>query len=86
MLVVAHDTVTVLVRYVCEGLTEDEVLTLARGATVGNAAITRLHRDGDGRWRALEVNDDRHLVQPDGTDLRTAHPAAPPRKAPWPTR
>ena len=51
MLVVAHDAVIMTVRYVCERLSELEVLELARRAPVRNAAVTRLVREDDG-WDA----------------------------------
>ena len=64
VLVVAHDAVIMTVRYVCEGLSELDVLELARRTPVQNAAVTRLLRTSDG-WSATAVNDDAHLVHED---------------------
>lgn len=75
VLVVAHDAPILLLRYICEDLLEEQVLELARRAPVGNAAVTRLRQGADGRWTAVEENDQHHLVLADGTDLRTLHPA-----------
>lgn len=71
VLVVAHDAVISTVRYVCEGLSEQEVLDLARRSPVRNAAVTRLVR-GPAGWAAAVVNDDSHLRQ-DDTPV-TEHP------------
>ncbi|WP_315099145.1 histidine phosphatase family protein [uncultured Cellulomonas sp.] len=64
VLVVAHDAVIMTVRYVCERLSERDVLELARHTPVRNAAVTRLVRTTDG-WSATAVNDDAHLVRED---------------------
>lgn len=74
VLVVAHDAVIATIRYVCEGLSEREVLDLARRSPVRNAAVTRLVRLADG-WTATVVNDDAHLRRED-TPV-TAHPGDP---------
>jgi broad specificity phosphatase PhoE len=50
VLVVSHDVVIVLLRYVCEGLEEGQVLELARELPVGNASLSRFLRDAQGRW------------------------------------
>lgn len=72
VLVVAHDAVVLLFRYICEELTEREVMTLAR-SSVDNAAVTRLVRDEAGHWRAVDVNLRDHLPE----SLRTEHPGEP---------
>jgi probable phosphoglycerate mutase len=64
VLLVAHDAVIMSIRYVCERLSELEVLDLARRSPVRNASVTRLVRDGD-RWNAPVVNEDEHLVHAD---------------------
>ncbi|MDC7121206.1 histidine phosphatase family protein [Cellulomonas fimi] len=66
VLVVAHDAVLMTVRYVCERMTETEVLELGRRNPVRNAAVTRLvrppgHRPGPPRWELTAFNDDAHL-------------------------
>ena len=61
-LVVAHDAVILLVRYVLLGMSEDEVLELARHGTVGNASVTRLRREpGEDTWTVHEYGEDEHL-------------------------
>lgn len=61
VLVVAHDAVVMLLRYVLEELTEDEIMAVAREHSVHNASVTRFDRVAD-TWR-LEVFDDvRHLA------------------------
>ncbi|WP_238402698.1 histidine phosphatase family protein [Cellulomonas sp. H30R-01] len=77
VLVVAHDAVLMTVRYVCERLTETEVLDLGRRNPVRNAAVTRLvrepsHRPGPPRWELTAFNDDAHL-RTQGTPA-TTHP------------
>ncbi|KQY24824.1 phosphoglycerate mutase [Cellulomonas sp. Root485] len=71
VLVVAHDAVISSIRYVCEALSEREVLDLARRWPVRNAAVTRLARRPTG-WVATVVNDDAHLRH-DETPV-TEHP------------
>jgi broad specificity phosphatase PhoE len=61
-LVFCHDAVVLLMRYVLEGLGEDELLDIARRRTVGNGSITRLARTGDG-WVATAFDDQGHLVE-----------------------
>lgn len=69
--VVTHDAVIMLLRYLCEGLSESEVLDIGLAEPVRNAAITTLRREGDG-WRLVDYNDVRHL-QGTGTPV-TEHP------------
>lgn len=61
VLIVCHDVVIMSFRYVCEELTEDVVLDIARGNPVRNCSLTRLVRDGDGHWVADVYNDVAHL-------------------------
>jgi len=62
VLVVAHDAVIMTIRYVCEALTERQVLDLARHTPVRNAAVTRLVRDPSaGTWALAAFNEDDHL-------------------------
>ena len=74
VLVVAHDAVVLLVRYVLEGWTEQEALNATRAGEIANAAWTRLVQHSDGLWVADGANVVEHLITPDG-DLRTSHPA-----------
>jgi probable phosphoglycerate mutase len=62
-LIVSHDAVILLFRYVCEQLDEDSVFEIARGGSVTNASISRLVRDdGEPGWRTAVYNDDQHLA------------------------
>ncbi|MFG2091112.1 histidine phosphatase family protein [Spirillospora sp. NPDC048824] len=60
VLVVAHDAVVVMTRYLVEDLTEEEVMEIEK-ETVGNASITRWRQDGSG-LQAVRYNDCAHLV------------------------
>jgi broad specificity phosphatase PhoE len=73
VLIVTHDAVVMLIRYVCEQLDEAAVLELARTNPIGNTALTRLVRTGE-KWQVCEVNAQDHLLV-GGQDLRTTHPA-----------
>ena len=77
VLVVCHDAMILIFRYVCEGLSEEEVLEIARSALVRNASVTRLSRSsGEGEWEIDGFNEAPHLEahgapvaeQPGGTD------------------
>jgi broad specificity phosphatase PhoE len=61
VLVVCHDVVIVLLRYVCEGLDEEAVVNLARTTPMRNAARARLVRAADGRWSVAEYDAVEHL-------------------------
>jgi broad specificity phosphatase PhoE len=89
VLVVTHDAVITMLRYVCEGLDEEEILRLARSDVLLNTGVTRLARDAsDGSWRVTAANQHDHLLPSfAGTDLRTDHPpelAERPEGAPRP--
>lgn len=61
-LIVAHDAVILLFRYVCERLDEKELFDLAREGSITNASVTRIVRDSpDGVWRTTVHNDHSHL-------------------------
>jgi uncharacterized protein YbjT (DUF2867 family) len=60
--VVTHDVVIVLLRYVCLGLSEEDVLETARTTPVRNAALSRLVRPPDGRWQVAAYDDVAHLL------------------------
>ncbi len=60
VLVVCHDAVIWLLRYVCEGLTEDELMAQVAERSVRNASVTVLVGGPDG-WRAEVVDDVAHL-------------------------
>lgn len=61
LLVVSHDVVIALLRYVCEGLDEEQVLQLARETPLRNASLSRLVVAGDGAWRVEEYDEVAHL-------------------------
>ncbi|MCU1442932.1 MAG: Phosphoglycerate mutase [Cryobacterium sp.] len=64
ILVVSHDAVISLVRYVCENLSEAEVLSLARSAPLLNASVSRLVRpSGTGVWAVEDYNSVEHLQE-----------------------
>jgi broad specificity phosphatase PhoE len=79
VLLVTHDAVVMLLRYVCEGLDEQAVLELASSATIVNTGLTRLIRDGSrSGWQLAEFNRHDHLSAAHaGADLRSEHPADP---------
>jgi len=61
-LIVSHDAVILLFRYVCEQLDEESVFEIARSGSVTNASVSRLVRiDGEPGWRTAVYNDHAHL-------------------------
>jgi broad specificity phosphatase PhoE len=76
VLVVCHDALVVIFRYVCEGLSEAEILEIARTSPLRNVSVTRLARPGgDGSWACVEFNDVSHLEDEDAPI--TKHPGDP---------
>jgi broad specificity phosphatase PhoE len=76
LLVMCHDAVIMLFRYVCESLTEAEVLRIARENPVRNLSVTHLVRESDAApWRTLVYNDVSHLEHA-GAPV-THHPGEP---------
>ena len=73
VVVVAHQAVVLLFRYVLEGLTEAEVLAIDAEADVANTAVTTYEGDGASVPRLVRFNDSSHL--PD--NLTTARPDVP---------
>lgn len=60
--VVCHDAVILLIRYICERLSEAELLDIAANTSVRNASVTRLVRPrGTGRWALQGFNAVDHL-------------------------
>jgi probable phosphoglycerate mutase len=47
VLLVGHEAVVLLVRYLAEALTEAELMDVARSNTIGNCSISSWRRDGD---------------------------------------
>jgi len=64
VLVVSHDAVVMLLRYVLEELTEDELMTIVRERSVRNASVTRLDRVDDA-WLPAVFDDVSHLAELD---------------------
>lgn len=63
VMLVCHDALILLARYVLEGMTEAEVLDLAAGTSVLNASITRYVRpEGQGPWALESFNVADHLI------------------------
>ncbi|TDD32816.1 histidine phosphatase family protein [Actinomadura sp. KC06] len=59
-LVVTHDAIVVMTRYLVEGLSEREVLEIEK-TPIANASVTRWRQDG-AALRAVTYNDREHLV------------------------
>ena len=63
IMLVCHDALILLFRYILEGLTEREILDIAATSTVLNASLTRFVRpDGAGPWVLESFNLADHLV------------------------
>jgi broad specificity phosphatase PhoE len=78
VLVVTHDAVITLFRYVCEEMDEAQVLALARAEALVNTGVTRLARSADGSWTVRAANQHEHLLPAfAGADLRTHHEGDP---------
>jgi broad specificity phosphatase PhoE len=77
VLLVAHQVVTLLVRYVVEQLTEEEILHIDRLADVANCAVTS-YRFSNGRMELEFYNETGHLeVQDEPVTAEPDAPAAP---------
>jgi broad specificity phosphatase PhoE len=76
LLVVSHDVVIVLLRYVCEGLDEEQVLDLARRTPLRNASLSRLARESDGSWTVVAYDEVSHLEDA-GLDVTGSDVPAP---------
>lgn len=64
VMLVCHDAVILLVRYVLEGMSEQEILDLAATTSVLNASITRYVRpSGAGPWQLESFNVADHLAE-----------------------
>lgn len=73
VVVVAHQAVIWVCRYVLEGLTEEQVLAADRAEEIENAAVTTYEGDGERVPSLVSFNDVGHLPEP----LRTAAPDVP---------
>jgi broad specificity phosphatase PhoE len=63
VVVVAHDAIVMLLRYVLEGLDEHTLLQIGAADPVRNASITVLSREDGPIWRLDRYNDVAHLEQ-----------------------
>ena len=64
VMLVCHDAVILLFRYILEGMTEREVLDIAASTSVLNASITRYVRpEGQGPWTLESFNRADHLTE-----------------------
>lgn len=64
VMLVCHDALIMLFRYVLEGMTEKELLDLAASTSVLNASITRFVRPaGEGPWTLESFNLADHLTE-----------------------
>nr|WP_204261742.1 histidine phosphatase family protein [Blastococcus saxobsidens] len=78
LLVVAHQAVVMVFRYVLEGLTEQELLDVDAREQVANASLTRYEADDDGTLHLHSYNAVDHLVarSQDVTEEPDAAPTA----------
>jgi broad specificity phosphatase PhoE len=65
VLLVAHQAVLMVFRYVLEGLDEATLLTIDRDEQIANASVTRYAADGDGRLQLRDFNRVDHLLVED---------------------
>ncbi|MCW2571435.1 MAG: phosphoglycerate mutase [Frankiales bacterium] len=64
VLLVAHQVVVLLARYVVERMTEEEILAIDALGDVANCSVTS-YRLGDGRMELVSFNDVEHLEEQD---------------------
>jgi broad specificity phosphatase PhoE len=62
LVIVAHQAVIMVFRYVLEGLTEHELLAVDREEQVANASLTRYRREDSGDFRLVAFNEVEHLA------------------------
>ncbi|WP_326961580.1 MULTISPECIES: histidine phosphatase family protein [unclassified Arthrobacter] len=63
VLLVCHDAVILLFRYILEGLTERELLNIAAETAILNASVSRFIRPGGtGAWQLESFNEAGHLL------------------------
>jgi broad specificity phosphatase PhoE len=78
LLVVAHQAVVMVFRYVLEELTEQELLDEDRREQVANASLTRYDADADGTLHLTSFNVVDHLVAEDEDVTEEPHAAPGP--------
>jgi broad specificity phosphatase PhoE len=62
LMLVAHQAVIMVFRYVLEGLTEQQLLEIDENEQVANASVTRYDATSDGGWKLTTFNEVGHLV------------------------
>jgi len=67
VVVVCHQAVIMLLRYVLDGLDEEELLAVDQQVDIANTAVAE-YRAEDGRLRLVRFNDSRHLPAAETTD------------------
>ena len=67
VLLVGHEAIVFLLRYLIEGLTEAELLGLARQHTIANCSLSSWQRGTDGELSIMEFNRIDHLHQKGAT-------------------
>jgi broad specificity phosphatase PhoE len=60
-LVVCHDALVLLFRFVCEQLSEEQVLQIGATTPVRNVSITQLVHTSEAAWQLVRFNDVSHL-------------------------
>jgi broad specificity phosphatase PhoE len=70
VLLVGHEAIVFLLRYLLEGLTEAELVAFAHDNTVANCSITTWLRSGENRMSLLEFNRVEHLCREGATPTR----------------
>ncbi|HEV7897134.1 MAG TPA: histidine phosphatase family protein [Planosporangium sp.] len=70
VLLVGHEAVVFLLRYLLEGLTEAELVDLAHDSTIGNCAISSWRRGPDGGMSLVDFNRIDHLRREGATPTR----------------
>jgi broad specificity phosphatase PhoE len=73
VIVVAHQAVILLFRYVLEELTEEAILAVDAGSDIANTAVTTFEGDGRALPRLVAYNRTDHLAD----DLETRRPDVP---------
>lgn len=76
LMLVAHQAVIMVFRYVLEGLTEHELLEIDQDEQVANASVTRYDATPDGGWELAVFNAVDHLEDED-EDVTKEPDAAP---------
>lgn len=72
VMIVCHDAMVLVIRYICEALSEAQILEISHRNPVANASFTRMSRDETtGLWQATGFNDVMHLTA-DGAPV-TSH-------------